>query len=116
MVMLKLAAPLTEIEGSIGGNTYWVDQCGQHMREKKPKRDWSTDAQKAVRSSFSACTRAWSNHQWSQHELNLWWTWCWDHPKKTKKGKTFYYHPFLAFIHINMKRQLASLPITFTPQ
>jgi hypothetical protein len=113
MVMVKFSDPAVDIEGKVSGVYYRHDQCINHIQamprvvdrfEKSPQNK-----------AFTRAKNAWSSHQWTQSEIDKWWIWCYDHPKKNKKGETVYLHPFLAFLSVNTKRILTGKEIVITP-
>jgi len=113
MAMVKTDGIVTEIEGKFGGTVFRKDQCGQHI-QAAPRyigRIVETPQQKA----FSKAKTAWMNHDWTESELNRWWIWCYQHPKTNKKGETVYFHPFLAFLSVNIKRILEDKDIVILP-
>jgi len=115
MVMLKLASPITDINGKLGGVYFRSDQCGPHIQAlpRKVERDHGneTSSQKRFRRALSA----WIRHKWTQADLDQWWLWSADHPVKNKKGEIRYLTPFLAFLSVNIKRLHAGAPIGYLP-
>ncbi len=113
MAMVKLSGDIIDINGTVGGSVWRVDVCGQHVQafpriidDKQP-----TSQQRA----FTMAKNAWMTHIWQQSEIDKWWIWCYDHPKKSKKGETMYLHPFLAFLSVNIKRILKGKDIEYVP-
>ena len=113
MAMVKLDAPLIEIEGPIGGTIFRYDQCGQHA-QAWPRQVKSHEPLKQ-NSAFSRCSGAWSKHDFTKEEIDQWWRWCYAHPIKNKKAEETYLHPFLAFLKVNIKRVLNGQDIIFSP-
>ena len=111
MAMVQLANGVEDINGQVGGNVWRYDVCGFHI-QKAPGGSIGfrvSPQQKA----FGRCTSAWSNHSWLQLEIDRWWRWCDANPTKNKKGETRYYHPFLAFLSVNIKRILVGKEIIY---
>lgn len=111
--MVKLDHTITEIEGKVGGNVWRKDVCGQHVQAfpRMVGKFKPSPSQKA----FTRSKNAWMSHVWTQPELDLWWTWCYQHPKMNKKGETTYLHPFLEFLSVNTKRILNDKEIVYEP-
>ena len=116
--MLKLGLPLTAIEGRIGGNTYWTDQCGQHMREDTGGPDTAeerTFLQRQQNRIYRQVTRAWVRHKWTLHEVLLWQSYSQQHPRIGRKGNTYHLPPYQMFLSVNIIRVAQSLPIIYEP-
>lgn len=116
MVMIRMLSNASDINGKFGGVRYRRDNCGLHMEkipDKRPPEWWKPMPQNKA---FGKCTTAYSNHKWLPIELDLWWMWCAAHPRKNKKGDTYYLHPFLAFMTVNIKRLRDGKEIIFVPE
>lgn len=113
MTMVKYGAGITEIEGRFGGQYFRRDQCINHIQ--RMPRHVNQRRESPQQKAFGRAKIAWSEHDWTREELDLWWVWCYNHPKKNKKNETVYFHPFIAFLHINIKRILAGQDIVITP-
>lgn len=113
MVMVQFDDKTINIEGRVGGEYWRHDQCLNHLQAMP--RVISGRGERPQQKAFGRCTTYWSNHEWTGEQIDLWWKWCYAHPMKNKKGETVYYHPFIAFIHINIKRILAGKIITCIP-
>lgn len=113
MAMIKMGPGIENISGKVGGVIFRSDVCGPHIqafpRIIKPRKE--SKSQKA----FTRAKNAWSERKWTQYELDLWWVWCYNHPKTNKKGETTYLHPFLAFLSVNTKRILDGKEIIYEP-
>ena len=104
MAMVSLANGIEDINGQVGGNIWRYDVCGFHIqRAPGPSVGYRESPQQKA---FGQCKTAWSNHEWTQAEYDLWWTWCEANPKPNKKGEIRYFHPFIAFLSVNIKRLL----------
>lgn len=113
MAMVKYSPGIVEMEGQFGGQVFRHDQCVNHI-QAMPRvvgRQKRTPQQVA----FSKAQSLWSSHKWTDEEMSQWWIWCYNHPMKNKKSETVYYHPFLAFLHINIKRTLNDLEMVTVP-
>jgi hypothetical protein len=112
--MLKVRGGMFEVEGKSGGTVYRKDVCGQHAqaypRIVNPYKE--TPQQKA----FTRAKNVWMSHKWTPFELGQWWEWCQHHPLTNKKGEVGYFHPFLAFLHVNIKRILNGQDILLVPE
>jgi len=113
MAMVKYGPGIVEIEGRVGGEYYRHDQCVNHIQAmpRVVERHKISPQQNA----FHKAQILWSSHEWTDEEISQWWVWCYNHPMKNKKNEIIYYHPFLAFLHINIKRKLNGLEMITTP-
>ncbi|GAH55646.1 unnamed protein product [marine sediment metagenome] len=115
MAMIKTDGRIVDIEGKMGGNIYRHDQCLNHIQAHPRIIHSEERANSPQAKGFRQSKNAWISHKWTQEELNQWWVWCYNHPKKNKKSETVYFHPFLAFLSVNIKRVKKGLCITITP-
>lgn len=115
MVMIAFGAGIEQISGKLDGCVYRFDHCGQHLQMEALFIDAETKAQKKQRDHFRTCCTAWSNHAWTQIELDSWWIYIAAHPVRNHKGELRSLHPFLMFLHINILRLIAGLPIIYNP-
>lgn len=102
MVMIKLDGFIEDINGKVGGVKYRRDNCGYHMEEIKQFYKSPTNKQRAQRSRFRAATAFWKSIVLTASERSLWWGWCLMHPRVNEKGESFFLHPQLAFLSVNV--------------
>jgi len=115
MAMVKLGAGLTDINGGQGGVVWRWDHCRQHV-QAKPRKRWHDPAKPyPQQKAFSRCIRYLQTEPLSKEERDRWWKYCYDHPKKNKKGETYYFHPVLAFLSVNIRRILRGQDIIPIP-
>lgn len=115
MAMVKVAQPITEINGKSGGNVWRKDQCGQHV-QKTPRTvsNEPTRSQRKRQKAYTACMNYIRRNstpefaaRWQQYANN--------HPKTNKKGETYNLTWWQQFMAINVVRVFNDQPIQQYP-
>lgn len=114
-MLLKLAAPIVEINGKIGNNIYRNGRNGQYMTPGVYKHHVPSRKQLDQRWFFFRAVRFASKNPNVPLHYDCWWIWSYNHPIKNKKTETMYMTPFLACVKYNIERQIENLPMRHCP-
>ena len=117
MTMMKLSGDITEIEGKVGGDVYRKDVCGQHIQAYPRLVKHESPSQIRQRKAFRSALYFCGGGNLTGEDVEKWWIYSKNHPKKNSKGETVYLTPFLACVRINTMRFRNDLePITEPPE
>ena len=108
MARVLYAAPIIEIDGTIGGTTFRHTWCGNLASAYTIPIDRKTPAQLAVRAAFSHAAGWWKVYLDDFDRL------CWDieaygYPVTNDKGEPGYLGAYQYYLHINIPRSLDGL-------
>lgn len=115
MAMAKLSDGVIEIEGKFGGSIFRKDQCGQHIQaygrdidsEPTLKQVTRRNAFARIMHYIPSHATVWFVQSWSQY--------AYEHPKKNKKGETYFLDWWQIFLSFNINSVIEGNPIQQLP-
>jgi len=91
------------------------DRSGFHLSVNPQRTSKASSAQKLQRSIFSRCINAWTEHNWSLPELQVWYDFAKRHFTQNSAGTIKTSTAQNLFVGYNCVRLRNNLPISFVP-
>lgn len=115
MVMVRLSAPLAEINGKGPGGIWRVDVCGQHLQKyPRPIPTRFSPEWRLHEDYFRFIWAEYHLHSWTTHERASWNTYANNHVITNLKGQPYTLSWTNAYMSVNLHRLAAGLIIIFT--
>lgn len=115
MAMVVLASPFVAIEGRIGSEIWRYDVCGQHVQSAPRFIHHEATVKQIIRRKAFRLLRTYIKIHATPYFAGVWQDYANKHPRRGRKGKTYFLAWWAMFISFNINRVIAGKKIKEFP-